>query len=220
MHVTRRGTTVTLAVVVATGLATRGIAQSPTPSSLPPPSPNPAFSCDPPSSTQVSVDINVVPDGDSCKFEPQTITDLKTYVGWGVDWNFCSTCLIDTKVELAVSDDLGPFKQYFQLFVPTPQTDNLATVTLPSNAVRRAYGRGALKRGYWEKYSVTLKSKQTNAILNQIDPRLEIDDTTLKPTKVPHDTVSPRWVERILMILLGVALGFGAARIMRPKTAK
>ena len=86
------------------------------------------------------VNVNVEQDGNTCKFNPQVPSDydLKTMIGFGADWNFCSTCPFDTRVELRFTD--GAFGK-FTTVTPLPDaSNNVVNVTVRCNDVGNASG--------------------------------------------------------------------------------
>jgi len=130
---------------------------------------------------------------------------VRTKVGLDAIWDFCSTCPVDTLIELQAPDGDSPFGN-FMSFNPFPQSDNLVRVPMPSNGFGNAWGGGA-KVAKSSKYNLILKPTGVGLPLDHIDPRLEIDDHGLAP-----------WLERILFVILGLVLG-GFIMFMRRKRA-
>jgi hypothetical protein len=122
--------------------------------------------------------MNLVPDSSStCRFDPRTVEDLELNVGENVQWSFCNACNADMTVQLDVAGP-GPFGN-FQLFLPLPSADNLVSTTVPCHDYGQFFGIDAQASGSW-KYSMRVGPTGTTAFPDVIDPRLEIDDTTLR----------------------------------------
>jgi hypothetical protein len=196
--------TVSLSIVIAARFATPGHAQSPSPAASPA-----AFACPSPStSSGLVLQINVVPNGNSCGFDPRIVPDLKTYVGSDGYWLFCSTCPFATRIELEATD--GPFGNFIS-FTPLPEGDNLVKVSMPSNGFGNATGHHA-KTKKDSKYNLVLRPSVGGTFLDRIDPRLEIDDNTIKEEGVHPDNT------RILLILAALIIGFLLGRYFTGRT--
>src|SRR5450432_105857 len=161
-------TTVVLAIIIAAHFTPPGHAQSPSPSPSPASvCPRPVITCPQPNANNTWVQINVVPNGSSCRFDPRTIPDLQTSLGGNVEWTFCSTCPGDTKIELEAPGPNGPFNK-FGTFLPAPESDTLVKLDMPCNGYSSASGGIAESTGTW-KYNLTLKPTGVGLPLDHID---------------------------------------------------
>lgn len=168
--------------------------------------------CPSPTSGGNFVHINLRPDTDSvCRFDPRTIDDLRTSVGDNVQWSFCSTCPVNMDVQLDVPTGGGPFDK-FRTFIPMPTADNLVLVEVPCNGYAHATGFSATGSGDW-KYFLRMRPSGTLPFLDEIDPRLEIDDRTFAPTKSDRTL----WTGAVVAAVLGFLLG---AYLMRRRLSK
>jgi hypothetical protein len=157
--------------------------------------------CPSPTSGGNFVHINLRPDTDSvCRFDPRSIDDLRTSHGQNVHWSFCSTCPVNMDVQLDVPNGDGPFDR-FLTFVPMPSADNLVLVEVPCNGYGHASGFSATGGGEW-KYFMRARPTGTLQFVDEIDPRLEIDDREFAPR--PDRT---RWMGAALAAVVGFLLG-------------
>lgn len=204
------GATVILGLLAWGFFATSGYGQEPGRGASPvAPCIRPQNQCPSPSSGGTFVHINLQPDAaDSvCRFDQRVVDDLRTTVGDNVHWSFCSTCPLNMQVQLDVPGGSGPFDR-FTLFNPFPTADNLVTVDVPCNGFGMASGFNATGSGEW-KYFLRARPAGTQPFLDEIDPRLEIDDRTLAPTRRPVLTWA---VAGLIGIALGVMVGMFLAR--------
>src|SRR4051812_34844205 len=90
------------AIVIATCFAAVGAGQSPAPSAIPASCSHPPITCAAPfaNGSQVHINVAPTPDGTSCWFVPQYPLDLRTAIDGDAEWQFCSTCGFDTKIDL------------------------------------------------------------------------------------------------------------------------
>lgn len=157
--------------------------------------------CPSPTSGGNFVHINLRPDTDSvCRFDPRTVDDLRTAHGQNVHWSFCSTCPLNMEVQLDVPGGDGPFNR-FRTFIPMPAADNRALLEVPCNGYGQASGFSATGSGQW-KYFLRARPAGTLPFVDEIDPRLEIDDRDFAPR--PDRTL---WTRVALAAVVGFLVG-------------
>lgn len=160
--------------------------------------PRPPIECPDPISTSTFVRINLQMEGETCRFNPRTIDELRLTVGGFDDdvvWDFCNACPMDIAVRIDDPGGDGPFDR-FQVFTPTPDASNQVTVNVPCHDYRNAVGTNAVSGGGW-KYFLRAQPAGSATFPDEIDPRLEIDDPGAR-----------KWIERIGLVLLGALVAY------------